>query len=153
MLIIYHSNITTYLKISFITNAMCGLSFRDLIPDVYFADFLRGHLDGDGYKTTYWDKRWKNSYMLYIGFVSASKIHLEWIKGKISALFQVEGKIKYAGKSVYQLVYAKYASIKLLQILYYSSGNVCLSRKRFKIECSFAIISLSRDAEMVDRHA
>lgn len=29
------------------------------VPDRYFADFLRGHLDGDGYTYSYVDRRWK----------------------------------------------------------------------------------------------
>lgn len=41
------------------------------IPDRYFADFLRGHLDGDGCTYSYWDRRWKSSFMLYTTFVSA----------------------------------------------------------------------------------
>ena len=27
------------------------------IPDKYFADYLRGFLDGDGFTTSYWDTR------------------------------------------------------------------------------------------------
>ncbi len=40
------------------------------IPDQYFFDFLRGCLDGDGYSYSYFDKRWKSSFMFYIGFCS-----------------------------------------------------------------------------------
>jgi hypothetical protein len=56
------------------------------IPDRYFADFLRGHFDGDGFSYSYWDKRWKNSFMLYTGFSSASIKHLEWIKNKVEVV-------------------------------------------------------------------
>ncbi len=57
------------------------------IPDKYLADFLRGHLDGDGYTYSYWDKRWKNSFLLYTAFTFASLLHLEWIKHKINILY------------------------------------------------------------------
>ena len=46
------------------------------IPVRFFWHFLRGVLDGDGYTYSYWDKRWKNSFMLYLGIVSASKKYL-----------------------------------------------------------------------------
>jgi LAGLIDADG DNA endonuclease family protein len=124
-----------------------------IIPDEYFVDFLRGHLDGDGYTFSYWDKRWKNSFMLYTGFISASRLHLDWINEKINHLYQIEGRIKYAGKSVFHLVYAKKASIFLLDKIYYSKAVPCLSRKRFKIERSLDIIYKRGCAEMVYRHA
>ncbi|HUD44101.1 MAG TPA: LAGLIDADG family homing endonuclease [Patescibacteria group bacterium] len=124
-----------------------------LIPDKYFADFLRGHLDGDGYTYSYWDKRWKSSFMLYTGFVSASKKHLEWINEKIKKLYGIEGRIGYSGKSVFQLKFAKNSSIKLLKNIYYSPTISCLSRKRFKIQSALAIISTCGCAEMVYRHA
>ena len=71
------------------------------IPDKYFGDFLRGHLDGDGFTNSYWDKRWKSSFMFYTGFISASREHLEWIKNTIIRLYGVHGRIKFAGKSTY----------------------------------------------------
>jgi hypothetical protein len=46
------------------------------IPDIYFADFLRGHLDGNGCTYSYWDKRWKSSFLLYMTFISASRAHV-----------------------------------------------------------------------------
>lgn len=110
------------------------------VPDKYFADFLRGYLDGDGFTYSYWDKRWKSSFMLYTGFVSASKLHLEWIKDKINKLYKVEGKIKSVGRSAFQLLYAKKGSILLLRKIYYHKDLPCLSRKRFKIEQALDII-------------
>lgn len=111
------------------------------IPDKYFIDFLRGHLDGDGCTYSYWDPRWKSSFMLYTTFVSASLTHLEWIKDKIREIYQIEGKIKFSGKSTYQLVYAKKASIKLLGIMYYKKEMPYLKRKHSKIKLALDIIS------------
>src|SRR3989344_463704 len=103
------------------------------IPDRYFADFLRGHLDGDGCTYSYWDLRWRSSFMLYTTFVSASIVHTKWLKDKINQIYRIEGKIKFSGRSTYHLVYAKKASIKLLGILYYSNEVPCLKRKYSKI--------------------
>src|SRR5262249_26952854 len=50
------------------------------VPDKYFFDFLRGSFDGDGCTYSYWDKRWKSSFMFYTTFVSASETHILWIQ-------------------------------------------------------------------------
>lgn len=111
------------------------------IPDRYFGDFLRGHLDGDGYTYSYFDPRWKNSFLLYTGFISASRNHLEWIKNKIMELYGVEGKLRFQGKSTYSLKYAKKNSIVLLNRLYYKKNLPCLKRKHLKIVKSLGIIN------------
>jgi hypothetical protein len=124
------------------------------IPDKYFVDFVRGCLDGDGFTYSYWDKRWKSSFMFYSGLTSASPKFLEWVKNKISELFGIEGVVKSSGNSGYQLVYAKKSSMNLMKKLYYYDKITCLSRKKIKIEKALSIINQqSRSAEMVDRHA
>ncbi len=105
------------------------------IPIKYFFDFLRGHLDGDGTFFSYWDPRWKSSFMFYTVFISASKIHIDWIRNELFKLLKIKGHIaRDSKKSVYQLKYAKAESLKLLPKIYYNKGVVCLSRKRLKIE-------------------
>lgn len=111
------------------------------VPDNYFADFLRGHLDGDGCTYSYWDPRWKNSFMLYTVFASASKNHLEWIKIKIEELYNITGKIRFQGKSTYILRYAKQSSLMLLKKIYYKEHIPCLERKRSKIQTALGIIN------------
>src|SRR3989344_9150991 len=64
------------------------------IPDRYFADFLRGELDGDGYSNAYWDTRWRSSVSLYLGFTSGSEKHLMWLRDKIQRLTGIRGIIK-----------------------------------------------------------
>lgn len=110
------------------------------VPDNYFADFLRGCLDGDGFSYSYWDKRWKSSFMLYSGFVSASKPFLEWMLKTIATLYGIHGKIRAAG-TAYQLVFAKKASLQLIEKMYYSDQNVYLSRKKWKIDAALSIIA------------
>ena len=111
-----------------------------LIPDSYFPDFLRGSLDGDGYTYSYWDRRWKNSFLLYLGFISASKAHLEWISSKIQKLYGLKGNINFLGRSTYRLIFAKRASLELIKMLYYQDNLPCLGRKRLKILRSLDII-------------
>jgi len=53
-----------------------------VVPDKYFRDFLRGYFDGDGYSYSAWDKRWKSSFLLYIGFTSGSLEYLLWLREK-----------------------------------------------------------------------
>lgn len=105
------------------------------IPEKYFFDFLRGHFDGDGSFYSYWDKRWKKSFMFYTTLVSASKPHIEWLRREISRSIGIKGHITKAKKSsAYQLKYAKRESLKLIPKLYYDKRVLCLSRKRLKIE-------------------
>ncbi len=111
------------------------------IPDRYFFDFLRGHFDGDGTFHSYWDPRWKSSFMFYTIFVSASKKHVEWLQEKISKLLAIKGHItKAKNNSCYNLRYAKSESLKLLPRIYNSKSVVCLSRKYLKIKKALAII-------------
>lgn len=111
------------------------------VPDKYFFDFLRGLHDGDGSFYSYWDPRWRSSFMFYTNFVSASKKHIDWLRNKLSDFLKVKGHItKDQKKTTYQLKYAKAESLKILRKIYYSKNVVCLSRKRLKIEKAFAII-------------
>jgi hypothetical protein len=102
------------------------------IPDKYFFDFLRGDFDGDGTFYSYWDPRWRSSYMFYTVFMSADEIfHQLGIKGHIT----ITGKTP-----MYQIKYAKAESLILLPKMYYNAEVVCLSRKRKKIEAALAVV-------------
>ena len=114
------------------------------IPYKYLFDFLRGHLDGDGCFYSYWDKRWKSSYMFYTVFVSASKEHIDWLREKMHQRLKIKGHVNRPGKvGVYQLKFAKRESLKLLGKIYYDENVICLSRKRLKIEKALGIIGLT----------
>lgn len=104
------------------------------VPNKYFNDFLRGHYDGDGSSYSYWDPRWRSSFMFYTSFLSASKTHINWLRDKIYTTTKIKGHItKSINSSCYQLKYAKRESVKILKKIYYSPNVVCLSRKRLKI--------------------
>lgn len=108
-----------------------------LIPDQFYADFLRGCFDGDGSSNGYWDKRWRSSYMYYMSLVSASPTFLEWIRLKnIEMIGLSNSKLKSWKKAdslLYNLNYAKADSRKLFRYIYYRDGLPFLQRKHDKM--------------------
>jgi hypothetical protein len=111
------------------------------IPDEYFFDFLRGDFDGDGTFYSYWDPRWRSSYMFYTAFISASEKHILWMRKEISQRLGINGHVTKTGKTpMFELKYAKAESLKLIPNMYYNAEVVCLSRKRKKIEAALAVI-------------
>jgi LAGLIDADG-like domain len=111
------------------------------IPEKYFFDFLRGHFDGDGTFYSYFDKRWKSSFMFYVELTSAGRLHLEWLQGRLRREIGIEGRItKSINNSAYRLKFAKAESLQLLASIYYDESVICLSRKRRKIERALSVI-------------
>ena len=104
------------------------------IPDKYYRHFLRGLFDGDGTTYGYYDKRWKNSFMYYIGFTSASKSFLNFISEKNTKMFNTSIKNLSKSKGAYLLMYGKSDSYKIYKAMYKNSKNLYLSRKKNKIE-------------------
>ncbi|PIP30824.1 hypothetical protein COZ22_02265 [bacterium (Candidatus Howlettbacteria) CG_4_10_14_3_um_filter_37_10] len=102
------------------------------IPNKYFFDFLRGYFDGDGSTYSYWDPRWKSSFMFYLQFVCGSKEYLNWLQKSIKSLAGVDGTIGRATRC-YNLVYAKKASKEIIQHMYKNEKSIFLTRKRDKI--------------------
>src|SRR3989344_6346273 len=87
-----------------------------IIPPKYFFDFLRGSFDGDGTFYSYWDPRWRSSFMFYTVFASASHKHIDWIRRELFNRLKVKGHIaRDSKKSTYQLRYAKNESFKILK--------------------------------------
>lgn len=110
------------------------------IPKEYFFDYLRGSFDGDGTFYSYWDPRWRSSFMFYLEFISASRRHIDWLQKELKEFIGIEGHITRGGKNVcYQLKYAKKESIVIIEKMYYNPNVVCLSRKRKKIEKALGI--------------
>jgi len=114
------------------------------VPNEHFYDFLRGCFDGDGCFYSYWDPRWKSSFMFYTEFASASSKFISWLRHKIYDDLGISGHISKDGRGITeQLKYAKADSMKLLARMYYSPGVICLSRKKLKIAKALASIGLS----------
>jgi hypothetical protein len=140
------SNVQFYdwlLKIGLTSNKSLTLG-KIKIPDKYFVDFLRGHLDGDGSINTYIDKynAKKNPEYIYerifVTFISASKNHILWLHNKIMKIVGVKGAIHVSKvkndfqNPMYIIKFGKKESLKLLGKIYYSESLLCLSRKRRK---------------------
>lgn len=116
------------------------------VPDKYFVDFLRGHLDGDGSITTYTDRYNTKKNIKYVyeriftTFISASKKHILWLRDRIICNLEVKGSIhktkinNTSPNPIYIIKYGKKESIKLLAKIYYSNKIPCLSRKKIKYE-------------------
>ena len=102
----------------------------------YFWDFLRGVYDGDGCSHSYWDPRWRSSYMFYTIFASASRTFVDWLQTEIYKRTGAMGHITCGtpGKVLYQLKYAKKDSLLVLRGMYYEKHVTSLSRKRLKVE-------------------
>ncbi len=113
------------------------------IPDIYFFDFLRGHFDGDGTFYSYWDPRWRSSFMFYTEFISASRKHIDWLQKTLLEKLKIKGHITHSGGKVcYQLKYAKKESVILLQKLYRQKNQIYLKRKYLKIQHVLSIIGM-----------
>lgn len=113
------------------------------VPDQYFKDFLRGHLDGDGSIWTYKDSwnSFKNPKYVYTRlwarFYSASVAHIRWIQRQLIRLLAIKGhtwerktRKPYQTTNMWELKFAKKESIKLLSWIYYRPDIPCLKRKR-----------------------
>lgn len=127
------------LKIGLMPNKSKKLTAME-IPDKYFFDFLRGCFDGDGHFYSYWDKRWKSSFMFYTVFNSASKKYIDWLQNKIASFLRMNGHItKNTKDSCLQLKYAKQESLELLKKIYYPGKKIYLKRKYQKIKVALKI--------------
>lgn len=121
------------------------------IPNKYFFDFLRGSFDGDGSSYSYWDKRWRSSYLFYLSFTSASQSHCTWLQNTIELLTQARGHIsKQSNVGIYQLRFAKTEARKIINKMYYKPTVVCLERKRRKVYTSLAIDDRNNYARVVE---
>lgn len=110
------------------------------IPNEFFFDFLRGVFDGDGCTYSYFDPRWRSSFMFYSSVTSSSPKFIKWLRRVLVKELSIYGHITTTKNKHYQLRYAKKESLKLLKKLYVRPGCVCLSRKRLKIEKMLGII-------------
>jgi hypothetical protein len=113
---------------------------RVVVQDPYFWHFLRGAFDGDGSTYSYFDPRFKSSFMFYTIFSSASEKYIQWLQGEIFARLGILGHITGKSTTIFQLKYAKADSLVLLRAMYPDRHVLCLSRKRLKIKETLRII-------------
>jgi len=112
------------------------------VPDEFFINFLRGHLDGDGSVTSYTDRYNTNKNPKYVyqrlivRFISVSKKHIVWLHKKILLNTGISGRIHaYKSKipnssTMYTIKFMKKKSLRLLPLIYYANNLPTLSRKR-----------------------
>jgi len=55
--------------------------------------FLKGSFDGDGSFYSYWDPRWKSSFMFYTVFIFVSQRHILWLRSQIFEHLGIKGHI------------------------------------------------------------
>lgn len=117
------------------------------IPSRFFFDFLRGHFDGDGTFFSYWDPRWRSSFMFYTEFLSASEIHVKWLQKEVEKRLHIHGHMTTNRKHhIFHLKYAKKESLILFKEMYYDSHVACLERKRKKVEQA---LNIERNARVL----
>lgn len=124
------------------------------IPDIYFRDFLRGHLDGDGtillYKDTYNFYRGRQyiNQRIYVKFISASEKHILWLSEKVQELLKVKGSLSCTKHPkdekkvpIWVLKFSKKESINLLHLIYYSPSLPCLQRKLMLAQAALTLVN------------
>src|SRR3989344_540560 len=119
------------------------------VPDEYFFDFLRGSFDGDGSFYSYFDPRWKSSFMFYLNFTSASPEHIQWLQQTLSHLLGVSCHISKMGGEgkdrswIGTLRFAKAEALIVMKVMYSTTCSIHLQRKRLKIERALRIVGES----------
>lgn len=110
------------------------------IPDIYFKDFVRGCIDGDGSLGEYYsNKNIKHSCQI----ISASKNFLEQLQIKLKSFLihttitnrgkqnsEINGKQIIAKTNSYSLNAYGTNCFKLLQFAYYNNHSISLERKK-----------------------
>lgn len=120
------------------------------IPAKFFPDFLRGSFDGDGTFYSYWDKRWRSSYMYYLCFISASIEHLVWIREVLSKRLNIKGHLNpKSNQRVFQLRYSKHEARKVINLIYKNSNIPRLERKYIKVYNALAIDEKNNSARVL----
>jgi hypothetical protein len=119
------------LNLGLTTNKSLTLGSLD-VDKLYFVDFLRGVIDGDGYIGS-WMHRTNHHQQWSLKVCSASPVFINWLGGLIELYFGISGKA-YREKgvdnknSMYILKYGKLNARKIIGFIYYN-GCLCLERK------------------------
>jgi hypothetical protein len=102
------------------------------VPMLYFADFLRGVIDGDG-SIKCWQHPGNNKEQMVLSITSASYSFIAWLNVYIFRLCKVEGRIYKECTGNWLLKYGKMAAREILQRCYYP-GCLGLDRKILKAQ-------------------
>lgn len=124
------------------------------VPTEYYNHFLRGLFDGDGSCYAYFDLRWKNSYMYYVTFVSASFEFMSYIQSMNMRLLGVGKGSLHVYNSVCKLSYAKKDAKVIYRAMYKDKVDFYLPRKYVKLRGFIQKeenVIMSRNARVVER--
>jgi hypothetical protein len=103
----------------------------------FFADFLRGVIDGDGSITT-WIHKTNSNRQWSLRIFSASFLFINWLNNLVNKYFNIKSKLyrrKEKGKEnpIYVLKFGKIMAIKILREIYYP-GCIALGRKAIQAQ-------------------
>ena len=112
------------------------------VPDAHLISLARGLLDGDGSVSVFIDRPTRLRYpdyeyeRLWVFFLSASRAHIDWLRGRLKELVGLNGYVERIVRKkrhdLFRLKYGKRESIILLRLLYADPTAPCLDRKRRK---------------------
>ena len=97
------------------------------VPGIYFFDFLRGLIDGDG-GIQRWIHHTNKREQWNLRIASGSIKFLEWLQNKIEMLIGVKRRLYTEGQNCFRLKYGKIAARIIAQKCYYE-GCLGLQRK------------------------
>ena len=100
---------------------------RVKVPRVYFFDFVRGLIDGDG-GIQKWIHPTNKREQWNLRITSGSKKFLEWAQNKIEKIIKAKGRIHSESPTQFRLKYGKMAARVIAQKCYYE-GCFGLQRK------------------------
>lgn len=108
----------------------------------YFADFLRGVIDGDGSIST-WIHHSNQLRQWSLRIFSGSTIFIEWLRSEIEFHFGLTGKIHIRKQNnrtnaIYVIKFGKRAAMKILKKIYYPD---CLSLERKYLQAQLCLQS------------
>jgi len=96
-------------------------------PEIYFLDFLRGVIDGDGGMQR-WIHNTNKREQWNLRISSGSAKFLEWLQNKITKIIHAKGKFYSNKQGLFRLKYGKMAARLIARECYYD-GCIGLQRK------------------------
>ena len=109
------------------------------VPAEHLCSFVRGLLDGDGTIYTRVHRPTKLRYpryryeRLWTSFLSASRAHVEWLRGRLRDALEIDGHVEVRQRegrtTMFRLKYGNRASIVLLNRLHPNEPHPRLTRK------------------------
>ena len=98
------------------------------VPEIYFFDFLRGIIDGDG-GIQKWIHNTNSREQWNLRITSGSIKFLKWLQDKIENTLKVKGKLYAQSPTQFRLKYGKMAA-RVISFRCYYNGCLSLLRKR-----------------------